>query len=391
MWETVGLGEVTTFVRGLTYSKKDEVEGDGIAVLRATNIDLSTHKIVLDEIRWIQKSVTVKDSKFARTGDLLICTASGSKSHVGKVALIEEDLGMAFGGFMAAIRCNEECLPKFLYHVLTSQSFKNHLARLGDGANINNLKFSQIEGYTFPLPPLPEQQRIIAKLDATFAEIDKTIEITNRDLEQTSILFQSFMKHIYEGLFSECSRISVGEACEFYNGKAHEKDIDDNGGFVVVNSKFISTYGTIRKYTNQQMFPLYEGDIVLVMSDVPNGKALAKTYKIECDNLYSLNQRICCIRSKNYVPSFLQTVLDRNSHFLKFDNGENQTNLRKADILSCPLPVLSIDEQYDALVLHEKFTGQSSKRHKALSEKLRTLQLLKSKILTQQLEPREAA
>ena len=74
---------------------------------------------------------------------------------------------------------------------------------------------------------------------------------------------------------------TLGESCQFFNGKAHEKDIDAEGKYVVVNSKFISRDGKVRKFTGKQMFPLFEDDIVMVMSDVPNGKALAKCYIIE--------------------------------------------------------------------------------------------------------------
>lgn len=188
MWRTVKLGEIASWVRGLTYSKKDEVVDGGIGVLRATNIDLATHKIVLDDIRHVSDAVKVKDDKYAQVGDLLVCTASGSKSHVGKVAIIEEDLEMAFGGFMAAIRCNEDCHPRYLYHVLTSQKFKWHLNNLGNGANINNLKFSQIEEYELPLPLLAEQQRIVAKLDAAFAEIDRAIELEHQKCSAATAL-----------------------------------------------------------------------------------------------------------------------------------------------------------------------------------------------------------
>ena len=75
---------------------------------------------------------------------------------------------------------------------------------------------------------------------------------------------------------SQVQLTTLGESCEFFNGKAHEKDIAENGKYIVVNSKFISSDGTKFKRTNEQMFPLYKGDIVMVMSDVPNGKALAK-------------------------------------------------------------------------------------------------------------------
>jgi type I restriction enzyme S subunit len=144
---------------------------------------------------------------------------------------------------------------------------------------------------------------------------------------------------------SQIEITTLGESCEFFNGKAHEKSIDENGQYIVVNSKFISQEGRVIKRTKEQMFPLYKGDIVMVMSDVPNGKALAKCFIIDKDDSYSLNQRICCIRSKEFDTKYLYYQLNRNEHFLVFNNGENQTNLRKDDILACPLLKPSIEEQ----------------------------------------------
>jgi type I restriction enzyme S subunit len=130
---------------------------------------------------------------------------------------------------------------------------------------------------------------------------------------------------------------TLDESCQFYNGKAHEKNIDENGSYVVVNSKFISSDSAVKKYTTQQMFPLYEDDIVMVMSDVPNGQALAKCFIIDENEKYSLNQRICAIRTKDFNIKFLYYQLNRHPYLLDFNNGENQTNLRKGDILKCPL------------------------------------------------------
>lgn len=144
---------------------------------------------------------------------------------------------------------------------------------------------------------------------------------------------------------SQIEITTLGKSCEFFNGKAHEKSIDENGKYIVVNSKFISQEGRVIKRTKEQMFPLYKGDIVMVMSDVPNGKALAKCFIIDKDDTYSLNQRICCIRSKEFDTKYLYYQLNRHEHFLAFNNGENQTNLRKDDILACPLIKPSMEEQ----------------------------------------------
>lgn len=144
---------------------------------------------------------------------------------------------------------------------------------------------------------------------------------------------------------SQVELTTLGESCEFFNGKAHEKDIDVDGKYIVVNSKFISQEGRVIKRTKEQMFPLFKGDIVMVMSDVPNGKALAKCFIVDKDDTYSLNQRICCIRSKEFDTKYLYYQLNRHEHFLAFNNGENQTNLRKDDILACPLIKPTMEEQ----------------------------------------------
>ncbi|MFT4244441.1 MAG: restriction endonuclease subunit S, partial [Candidatus Woesearchaeota archaeon] len=140
---------------------------------------------------------------------------------------------------------------------------------------------------------------------------------------------------------------TLGEVCEFSNGSPHEKVISENGRFILVNSKFVSSEGRNFKLTNEQLSPLVTGDIALVMSDVPNGKTLAKCFLVDKDNTYTLNQRICCIRSKIFDNKFLYYQLNRNKYFLEFDNGGNQTNLRKNDILQCPLIVPPLEEQQE--------------------------------------------
>ncbi|MCX8473806.1 MAG: restriction endonuclease subunit S [Sediminibacterium sp.] len=129
------------------------------------------------------------------------------------------------------------------------------------------------------------------------------------------------------------------DVSDFSNGKAHEQSIDEAGDFVVVNSKFISTEGEIFKNSNQAISPLAKGDITLVMSDIPNGKALAKCYLIEIDNKYTLNQRICSIKTRVCDNVFLFYVLNRNKYFLSFDSGSGQTNLRRNEVLDCPLAI----------------------------------------------------
>lgn len=129
----------------------------------------------------------------------------------------------------------------------------------------------------------------------------------------------------------------IYELADYENGKAHENDILENGKYTVVNSKFISTSGTVQKYTNKPNLIANKGDVLMVLSDVPNGKALAKCYLVEQDGTYTVNQRICRITPKTINGHLLFYLMNKNKYFLSFDDKVNQTNLSKNEVLSCLL------------------------------------------------------
>ena len=137
---------------------------------------------------------------------------------------------------------------------------------------------------------------------------------------------------------------TIGNVCAFTNGKAHEQNVVEYGEYIIVNSKFISSDGVVKKYSNKQICPLFKNDIVMVMSDVPNGKAMSKCFCIDKDNKYTLNQRICALRTKQ-IPLYYMMQINRNDYFMKFDDGVKQTNLRKDDVLACPVYSTTIKEQ----------------------------------------------
>lgn len=131
----------------------------------------------------------------------------------------------------------------------------------------------------------------------------------------------------------------------FNNGAAHENDINEFGKYVVVNSKFISTEGRVAKYSDKCLSATKTGNILMVMSDVPNGKAIAKCFSVDNDDKYTVNQRICSIEPKTIESKFLFYILNRNKYYLQFDDGAKQTNLRRQDVLSCPVLVPPPQEQ----------------------------------------------
>ena len=114
-----------------------------------------------------------------------------------------------------------------------------------------------------------------------------------------------------------------------------------------MNSKFVSTNGEVRKYSNSQIEPLMKNEIAFVLSDVPNGRAIARTFLVDKDDKYTLNQRIAGITPKEKIcPYFLHILMNRNKYFLQFDDGAKQTNLSVSDVMDFDEYYPTEKEQY---------------------------------------------
>lgn len=132
---------------------------------------------------------------------------------------------------------------------------------------------------------------------------------------------------------------------KFKAGIGHEGEWDFEGKYIIVNSRFVSTNGRKKKYTDVAHILLNMGDICIVLSDLPNGRALSRCYYIEQNNRYTLNQRVGAFYDYSMNGKYFHYIMDRNYGLLKYDDGLNQTNLQYNNVLNCPIVVPPIQEQ----------------------------------------------
>lgn len=226
------------------------------------------------------------------------------------------------------------------------QDLNKDLEGIRDGKMISYSQFSSI---LLPKPDKEEQQKIadcLSSIDDLISAEEKKLSLLN-DYKKGWMqkLFPSEGKTVPEWRFPEFrdsgdwENTTIEKIADYENGKAHENNIIDNGKYIVVNSKFISTEGEIIKYTNEANLLAYKGDILMVLSDVPNGRALSKCYLVEKDNVYTVNQRVCRIIPEKVNSTLLFYTINRNKYFLSFDDGVKQTNLKKNDVLSCSIVI----------------------------------------------------
>ena len=210
---SVALGEVCELVRGVVFSKEDEVTEGGVEVLRANNINKDRYELDLNDIRRVSPKADFSDEKKLRKGDIFICLASGSKDHVGKVALINDDTDYYFGGFMGAIRVKAGRLHAgYLLKQLTTGHFNDFLREQIVGANINNLSGGLLYRFQIPLPPLEVQKEIVAE-----------IEGYQKIINGARAVLDHYRPHI--PIHPDWPEMPLGEVCRFidYRGKTPEK------------------------------------------------------------------------------------------------------------------------------------------------------------------------
>ncbi|GAA6998994.1 hypothetical protein ID0109_16250 [Helicobacter pylori] len=188
------LGDIGEYIRGVTYKKNQEINNleCGIKVLRANNIMLSNH-LNFEDIKVINKNVKIRKEQYLKKNDILICAGSGSSEHIGKVAFINTNFDYVFGGFMGVIRIRE-VNSRFVYHIFTSNIFKQYLEKSLNTTTINNLNANILQNFLIPIPPLEIQQEIVKILDA-FTELNTEL---NTELKARKKQYQYYQNMLLD-------------------------------------------------------------------------------------------------------------------------------------------------------------------------------------------------
>ena len=162
-WEWCNLLMIGTTNIGLTYRPAD-IDTQGIMVLRSCNI--VNEKINLTDL--VRVKTSIRTNQFVQKNDILICARNGSRTLVGKCALIPElDEQASFGAFMAIYRT-----PYFGYiiHFLRSNFFRS-IFDDSNSTTINQLTQDMLKRAIVPLQPLAEQHRIVKKLNTLLTDL----------------------------------------------------------------------------------------------------------------------------------------------------------------------------------------------------------------------------
>ena len=361
-WELQTFDETFRVISNNTLSREN-LNNRGGAVRNIHYGDILTKfPEVLDcneeEIPYVNElSLLSSSTQLLQDGDIVVADTAEDET-VGKVIEVQNlgDSKLVAGLHTIPCRVKKgDFAPGWLGYYMNSDLFHNQILPYITGIKVSSISKGAISETLILVPPLDEQEKIVQSLNKIQLLMTSETKVVNKiKLVKNGCLSKMFPQKDdtvpemrLPGFTEAWEQRKLGEVAEYRNGKAHENEIDEDGEYIVVNSKFVSTNAEIRKFSNAQNEPLYENEIAFVLSDVPNGRAIARTFLVDKSGKYTLNQRIAGITPhEDTDPYYLHIRMNRNAYFLKFDDGNKQTNLSIKDVLNYEDMYPSYKEQH---------------------------------------------
>jgi type I restriction enzyme, S subunit len=179
-WELAEIRDIAEYVqRGKSpkYTEKSELPVVNQKCVRWSGIDQAYLKFIHPD-QWN----TWSSERFLQEGDLLWnSTGTGT---IGRAALFRKIKGFeraVVDSHVTIVRCRKSCLPHYLHYFVRSPLIQERIEEMHTGStNQVELSRGEVLQTSIPLPPLPEQHRIVAKLDSLFTRSRRARE----ELEQ---------------------------------------------------------------------------------------------------------------------------------------------------------------------------------------------------------------
>ena len=184
---------------------------EGVAFLSAQNV--KDGEIILDKYRYISKEfhkhLTKKNKP--KNGDILYSRV-GSK--YGEAAIVNVDFEFSVYVSVTLIRPKSILNNFYLKYYLNSPTIKEMAKKTIKSSGVPNLNVKDVRNFPIPIPPLPEQQKIVEKLDTAFELIDQAKANIEKNIQNAKELFQSKLNEVFSKKGDGWEEKKIEEVCE---------------------------------------------------------------------------------------------------------------------------------------------------------------------------------
>lgn len=317
-----------------------------------------------------------------------------TRAPIGHLAISTVEIAVNQGCRILVPKNNLDA--QFLFFYLLGR--KKELISLGTGTTFLELGAKALKGFSMPVPPMEEQERIVEILDQAFEAIDKAKANITRNLANARELFQSRLNEIFSNPPADWEVKPLGEVCDLENGdrgKNYPKptDLADNGvpwvnagdlseGFCEVTTANHITTGAYERLSRGKF---KGGDVLFCLRG-----SLGKHGQVRSGDFGAIASSLIIIKTSSYLDScflnhwlncgFCKTQID------KYAGGAAQPNLGGKDLGRFHFPVPSQAEKATIVDHLEKLEQQVKGLKMNYQSQLNNLEELRQSILEQAFE-----
>ena len=403
-WCWTRIGMVSNFERGITFpaaAKEAAPTENNIPCLRTANVQ---ENLEIDDMIYVNRDFMKGNiAKLVRENDIIMSSAN-SRELVGKSSLVTHiPFPMTFGGFVLNIRA-KEMSSKYLFYFLRHEFLAGKfIGESSQTTNIANINTTTLGNYEIPLPPLPEQQRIVDRIESLFAKLDEAKEkaqavLDSFETRKAAILHKAFTGKLTAKWREEhgvgmdsWEKKSVGELCISLKYGTAKKSVAS--GNVVVLRMGNLQQGEIDwsdlAYSNDpddiEKHKLFPGDVLFNRTNSAALVGKTAIYRGEHPAIYAGYLIKLDYDHDKIIGDYLNYALNtldakKYCNSVKTD-GVNQSNINAKKIGAYSFNVPSIPEQEKIVSVIQKLLSKEQQSQAAAEAVLDQIDLMKKSIL----------
>lgn len=285
-----------------------------------------------------------KNFKLAPKGATLVCSEGGSAGR--KVGLLREEAH--YGNKLFAVMGGDDVLPELIYYFFQTEDFvgqfQDRKTGLIGGVSLN--KFKTVE---MPIPPLEEQQRIVAVLDETFEGLARARANAEANFQNARELIDNFTTGVFSRVIEEHGETTLGDVCEFIKDGTHQTPTYFDSGFLFLSAKNIRD-GRLNwedvKYIDEAQHIAMQKRLAPRLGDLlirKNGAGYGAAALVDRNVIFDVYVSLAVLRPKEGVsPEYLLQFANSSfaqSQFKDRIKGQGVPNLHLQEIKQVTLPV----------------------------------------------------
>ncbi len=389
-WEIKRLGDVCTTGSGGTPSKSKKEYHDNGNIPWLLSGEVGQGEITKATNFITQNGLENSSAKFFPKNTILVAMYGATAGQVG-ILRFESATNQAICGIFP----NDRLMPEFLYYCLLAK--KDGLIAQAAGNAQPNISQIKIRNTDIPIPPLPEQRRIVGILDEAFAAIATATANAKKNLAHAQELFESELNRVFTQRGEGWVDVELVNACKKIQDGAHRspkvlysEPAPDR--FPYLTSKNIRT-GYLKLDSIQycdtdfhnEIYPRCNpevGDVLLTKDGANTGNVALNTL----DKPFSMLSSVCLLKpdSEKLLSQFLLYYIQSKEGFEQITGRMTGTAIKRIilkTIKSSCIPLPNISEQEEIVSSFDRLSAKKQSLIAVYEQKLTLLAELKQSLL----------